>query len=312
MTTALITHADCLAHVTPAHVEEQPARLAYVLRALEGLPLERHEAPLAEEASILALHDAAYVARIKASIPGDGFAMLDADTDSETALCPTSLPAILHAVGAAQMGVDLVMSGAARNAFAAIRPPGHHAKHALAMGFCFLGNVALAARHALDRHGLSRVAIVDFDVHHGNGTQALLWDEPRVLTVTSHQMPLWPDTGYPSETGGHENVLNVPLAPGTGGIEMREAYERLVFPRLHDFAPELLLISAGFDAHAADPLADLTWHEADYTWLTQGLCDIADTHCKGRVVSTLEGGYDLDALAASVAAHVRVLTERAG
>ncbi|MGR3709610.1 MAG: histone deacetylase family protein, partial [Alterinioella nitratireducens] len=131
-------------------------------------------------------------------------------------------------------------------------------------------------------------------------------------TVTSHQMPLWPDTGYPSETGAHENVLNVPLAPGTGGIEMREAYERLVFPRLHDFAPELLLISAGFDAHAADPLADLTWHEADYTWLTQGLCDIADTHCKGRVVSTLEGGYDLDALAASVAAHVRVLTERAG
>ncbi len=312
MTTALITHPDCLAHITPKHIEEQPARLAYVLRALEGLPLTRIEAPLADEACILTLHDPAYLERIKFSIPVDGFTMLDADTDGETALCPTSWPAILHAVGAVQKGVDMVMSGEAHNAFAAIRPPGHHAEQALPMGFCIFGNVALAARYALDHHGLSRVAIVDFDVHHGNGTQALLWDEPRVLTVTSQQMPLWPDTGYPSETGAHNNVLNVPLAPGSGSIEMRETYERVVFPRLNDFAPELILVSAGFDCHTADPLAELNWHEADYTWLTHALCDIAEAHAKGRVVSTLEGGYDLDALAASAAAHVKVLTERSG
>jgi acetoin utilization deacetylase AcuC-like enzyme len=312
MTTALITHSDCLAHLTPAHVEEQPARLAHVLQALEGLPLARVAAPLAEEASILALHDADYVARIRAAIPATGFAMLDAETDAETALCPASWAAILRAVGAVQKGVDLVMSGDVGNAFAAIRPPGHHAESALAMGFCIFGNVALGARHALDAHGLSRVAIVDFDVHHGNGTQALLWDEARVLTITSQQMPLWPETGDPGETGAHDNVLNLPLAPGTGGAEMRAGYEKTVFPRLHDFAPELILISAGFDAHAADPLANLTWQAEDYAWLTRALCDIADTHCGGRMVSTLEGGYDLEALAASAAAHVTVLTERSG
>ena len=312
MTTALITHPDCIAHATPAHVDDQAARLGFVLRALEDLPLVKVEAPLAGKARITALHDAEYVARIESSIPASGFAILDAETDGETALCPTSWSALMRAVGAVQMAIDLVMSGQAGNAFAAIRPPGHHAEAARPMGFCIFGNVALGARYALDRYGLSRVAIVDFDVHHGNGTQALLWDEPRVLTVTSQQMPLWPGTGYPSETGAHGNVLNVPLVPGSGGIEMRETYERVVLPRLDEFAPELLLISAGFDAHTADPLADLNWHEGDYTWLTQALCDVADAHCGGRLVSTLEGGYDLDALAASVAAHVKVLTERSG
>ena len=312
MTTALITHADCLAHVTPDHVEEQPARLTHVLRALEGLALARHAAPLAEEASILALHDADYVARIRSAVPATGFALLDADTDAETALCPASWPAILRAVGAVQKGIDLVMAGEVGNAFAAIRPPGHHAEAARPMGFCIFGNVALGARHALDVHGLARVAVVDFDVHHGNGTQALLWDEPRVLTITSQQMPLWPGTGDAAETGAHGNVLNLPLAPGSGGAEMRDAYEKTVFPRLHDFAPELILISAGFDAHRADPLADLNWEAEDYAWATHALCDLADAHCGGRMVSTLEGGYDLEALAVSAAAHVTVLTERSG
>jgi acetoin utilization deacetylase AcuC-like enzyme len=213
-------------------------------------------------------------------------------------------------VGGTCAAVDLVLAGDAANAFVACRPPGHHAERETPMGFCLFGNVAIGAQRALDHHGLSRVAIVDFDVHHGNGTQALLWDEARALVVTSQQVPLWPGTGDRSEQGAHGQVVNVPLPPGSGGEAMRAAYEAEVFPRLEAFRPELLLISAGFDAHAADPLADLNWTEADYVWLTERLCDIADAHAGGRVVSALEGGYDLDALAASVAAHVGVLRER--
>ncbi|MFO7920747.1 MAG: histone deacetylase family protein [Nioella sp.] len=312
MATGLVTHPDCLAHVTPAHVHEQPARLALVLQALDGLPLFRYAAPLASDAALLSLHSRAYLDHIRAAMPDTGFTVMDPDTDEETVLSPTSLPALLRAVGAVQQAIDLVLSGEVTNAFAAIRPPGHHAERELPMGFCFFGNVALGAKHALDIHGLDRVAIVDFDVHHGNGTQALLWDEPRALVITSQQMPLWPDTGDVTETGAHDNVLNVPLAPGSGGAAMRAAYEAQVFPRLDAFRPELLLISAGFDAHAADPLADLVWVEEDYEWLSHRLCDIADRYCGGRVVSTLEGGYDLSALAASAATHVRVLTERSG
>jgi len=178
------------------------------------------------------------------------------------------------------------------------------------MGFCLFGNAALAAKHALDHHGLSRVAVVDFDVHHGNGTQDLLWDEARALFVSSHQSPLWPGTGARDETGAHDNVMNLPLPPESDGAHMRQVYEAQVFPRLRAFAPELLIISAGFDAHADDPLAQLNWQTEDFTWLTQQLCDLADELCDGRVVSTLEGGYDLRALAASAAAHVQVLTER--
>ena len=312
MATGLVTHPDCLAHVTPAHVHEQPARLAFVLRALEGLPLFRYAAPVASDETLLTLHSPAYVDRIRAAIPETGFAVMDPDTDAETVLSPGSLPALLRAVGAVQKAIDLVLSGELTNAFAAIRPPGHHAERELPMGFCFFGNVALGARHALDTHGLARVAVVDFDVHHGNGTQALLWNEPRALVITSQQMPLWPDTGDVTETGAHNTVVNVPLAPGSGGKAMRAAFEARVFPRLAAFKPQLLLISAGFDAHAADPLADLAWVEEDYEWLTHRLCDIADRYCGGRMVSTLEGGYDLAALAASAATHVRVMTERGG
>lgn len=307
MTTALITHPEALLHQTPARVAEQVGRLDFILRALEGLDLERHEAPLARRDQIETLHDAAYVDQVLTGIPDAGFNSLDPDTDDETCLSPTSLNAVLRAVGGAARAVDLVVTGAVKNAFVAMRPPGHHALRDRAMGFCFFGNVALAARHAMDTHGLSRVAIVDFDVHHGNGTQALLWDEARALVVTSQQMPLWPGTGFVEERGAHDNVLNVPLEPGCTGAEMREIYAETVFPRLREFHPELLLISAGFDCHRDDPLAELNWRENDYNWLTRNLCAIAESSCAGRVVSVLEGGYDLPALAASARTHVDAL-----
>jgi acetoin utilization deacetylase AcuC-like enzyme len=214
-------------------------------------------------------------------------------------------------VGAACRAVDAVLSGEVANAFAATRPPGHHAEAETTMGFCLFGNVAIAAKRALDYHGLSRVAVVDFDVHHGNGTQALLWDEPRVRFVSSHQMPLWPGSGRRDESGAHGQILNIPLRPGSHGGPMRTAYTAQAFPMLDAFAPELVLISAGFDAHAADPLAGLDWETDDFAWLTRHLCDLAARHCSGRVVSVLEGGYDLAALGQSVAAHVRVLMDHA-
>ncbi|MCG7623690.1 histone deacetylase family protein [Epibacterium sp. Ofav1-8] len=307
MKTALVTHPEGLLHQTPAKVHEQVGRLDFVLRAIDDLPLARHSAPLAARDVIETLHDPAYVDHVLGSIPEQGFAFLDSDTDDETSLSPTSLNAVLRAVGGAARAVDLVLSGQAPNAFVAMRPPGHHALRDRAMGFCFFGNVALAARHAMERHGLRRVAIVDFDVHHGNGTQALLWDEPRALVVTSQQMPLWPGTGTPEERGAHDNVVNIPLLPGTGGAEMRALYAEQVFPRLRAFDPELILISAGFDCHRDDPLAELNWREADYDWLTRNLCAIANSTCAGRVVSVLEGGYDLPALASSARAHVEAL-----
>jgi acetoin utilization deacetylase AcuC-like enzyme len=309
MATALYTHPDFDRHVTPDGHPERVARLQAIAAALsapEFDALDRRDAPLADRADVLRVHPEAYIARIEAAIPASGFRSLDADTH----LSPGSLPAALRAVGGCTAAVDAVIGGEVANAFVAGRPPGHHAETATPMGFCLFGNAAIAAKRALDHHGLSRVAVVDFDVHHGNGTQDLLWSEERTLFVSSHQMPLWPGTGDAHETGAFDNVINVPLAPMTGGIEMRRAYEREVLPALHDFAPELVIISAGFDAHAADPLANLEWTEADFAWLTERLCDLADAHAGGRVVSTLEGGYDLKALAASTAAHVRVLMER--
>ncbi|GHF32937.1 histone deacetylase family protein [Seohaeicola zhoushanensis] len=303
MTTALITHADCLAHVTPEGHPERVARLEHVLHALEPLDLQRVTAPLAAEDDILRLHPAAYLADLKRQSPAEGWAQLDDDTF----LSPGSMTAAFRAAGAALRAVDMVLGGEVKNAFAAIRPPGHHAETATPMGFCIFGNAALAAKHALDFHGLKRVAVVDFDVHHGNGTQELLWDEPRALVVTSQQMPLWPGTGKPSETGAHDTILNIPLPPGSDGAAMRAEYERLVFPRLRAFAPELIIISAGFDAHADDPLAELMWETQDFAWLTERLCAIAEEVCGGRVVSTLEGGYDLRALAVSAKAHVEEL-----
>ncbi len=307
MKTALITHEAALAHVTPPGHPEQVARMAHLLPALEGKPLRREAAPEADLDDLRLCHPASYIDRIRQAAPAEGYVQLDADTF----LSPGSLEAALRAAGGATRAVDLVMSGEVTNAFVAMRPPGHHAETAKPMGFCLFGNVAIAARHALERHGLSRVAVVDFDVHHGNGTQDLLWSEARSLFISSHQMPLWPGSGEVTERGAHDNVLNVPLAPGTGGAAFRKIYERDVFPRLEDFAPELIVISAGFDAHADDPLANLNLRAADFAWVTRNLCDIASRHAAGRVVSCLEGGYDLRALAASAAAHVDALIDAA-
>ena len=308
MTTALITHADFHGHVTPQGHPERVPRLEHLLHALEPLELNRVTAPLAADDDILRCHPASYVSEVKAALPADGFVQLDGDTY----LSPGSLDAVYRAVGAAIRGVDMVLGGEAPNAFAAVRPPGHHAETATPMGFCVFGTVAIAAKHALDHHGLSRVAIVDFDVHHGNGTQDLLWDEARTLVITSQQMPLFPGTGTPAETGAHGNILNMPLAPGSTGAEMRRVYEAQAFPRLRSFRPELILISAGFDAHEADPLANLMWETEDFRWLTAELCALAQELCGGRIVSSLEGGYDLEALSAAGKAHVEELMKAAG
>ena len=306
MTTALITHPDCLGHVNPNGHPEQVARLDFVLNALDGIPLTKMLAPLAAESDLLLVHPKSYVDRIKAKAPDQGIVQLDEDTW----MSKGSLAAAYRAAGAAVRAVDVVLGGEAQNAFAAIRPPGHHAEKTTQMGFCLFGNVAIAAKYALEHHGLKRVAIVDFDVHHGNGTQDLLQEDERVLFISSHQRPLWPGSGDPEDTGEFENVLNIGFPPGSDGNLFRKVYERDVFPRIDAFKPDLILVSAGFDAHRADPLAQLEFETDDFAWVTGRICDLADKHCQGRVVSALEGGYDLEALAESAAAHVRILEER--
>lgn len=307
MKTALLTHADCLGHVTPNGHPERVARLEHILHALEALDLNRVTAPLAADDDLLRVHPESYIRDIRQTRPSEGLAQIDGDTF----MSPGSVDAAYRAAGAVVRAVDMVLGGEAPNAFCAIRPPGHHAETDTAMGFCLFGNAALAAKHALDHHGLKRVAVVDFDVHHGNGTQDLLWDEKRALVITSQQMPLWPGSGRPDETGAYETVLNIPLAPGTGGAEMRAAYETQAFPRLRAFKPELIIVSAGFDAHQDDPLANLNWSTGDFAWVTAELCKIAGEVCDGRIVSTLEGGYDLNALAEATRAHVEELMKAA-
>ncbi|MDM7931735.1 histone deacetylase family protein [Tabrizicola sp.] len=302
MTCTVFVHSDCARHVTPPGHPERAERLAAVEKGLAGLAVTRRDCPMGMEADVLRCYPARYLDRVRAAIPDEGWTQLDGDTF----LSPGSFDAAMRAVGGICAAVDAVVTGETKTAFVAGRPPGHHAERETAMGFCLFGTVAIGAKRALDHHGLGRVAIVDFDVHHGNGTQDLLWDEGRCLFVSSHQMPLYPGTGRADERGAHGQMLNVPLRAGSGGKSMRDVYERVVFPVLSAWKPELLLISAGFDAHADDPLAGLEWQADDYRWLTDRLCDFAG----GRVVSTLEGGYDLDALAASVAAHVGVLEER--
>ena len=306
MVTALITHKAFYDHITPQGHPEQVARLDAVLGALGGMDLLRVNAPLAADDDLLRAHPKGHVDTIKAAAPSEGWRSLDADTHMSIG----TLEAAYRAVGGVIKAVDLVMAGEAGNAFAAVRPPGHHAERETAMGFCFFGSVAVAAKHALEFHGLKRVAILDFDVHHGNGTQDLVEDDSRILFCSSHQMPLYPGTGAAHETGVG-NIVNVPLPDGCGSAKFRAASEREVFPRVDAFKPELLLISAGFDAHADDPLAGMMLHEDDFAWITGKLCDLADKHCSGRVVSALEGGYDLEALGRSARAHVDVLKERA-
>ncbi|MEM9438277.1 MAG: histone deacetylase family protein [Pseudomonadota bacterium] len=306
MATALITHEECLGHVTPPGHPEQVARLDAVLGALEGMDLVRVSAPYAADDDILRVHPAAHLAAIRRAAPAEGWVSLDADTHMSAG----TLAAALRAAGGAVKAVDMVLGGEVASAFVAMRPPGHHAEREVAMGFCFFGNLAMAAKHALDHHGLSCVAIVDFDVHHGNGTQDLVEDDPRIFFASMHQMPLYPGTGYASETGADDNVLNLPLADGAGSAAFRDAVEAHILPAVAAHRPELLLISAGFDAHARDPLAGMLLETEDFAWVTGKLCDLAAQHCGGKVVSCLEGGYDLEALAASAAAHVRVLKER--
>lgn len=305
--TALITHDDCLKHVTPDGHPEKAARLEHVLRALESLELQRVSAPLAAEDDVLRVHPASYLADLRRSLPINRLQQIDGDTW----MSPGSIGAAFRAAGAVVKGVEMVLAGEVTNAFAAVRPPGHHAERDTAMGFCLLGNAAIAAKHALDHHGLARVAVVDFDVHHGNGTQDALWDEPRALFITSQQMPLWPGSGKPDEVGAHGNILNLPLAVDSGSAEMRSLWRDKAFPRLRSFAPELIIISAGFDAHKDDPLAQLNWGTDDFAWLTGELCALAQEVCQGRIVSTLEGGYDLTALSAAARAHVQELIKAA-
>lgn len=307
MKTALITHEECLNHITPPGHPEQVARLEYILEALKPLDLNRVTAPLAADDDLLRIHPKSHIDALHDAAPEAGSVAIDGDTH----MSPGSLQAAYRAAGGVLRAVDMVLQGDAPNAFAAVRPPGHHAETQTAMGFCLFGNVALAAKHALDFHGLKRVAVVDFDVHHGNGTQDLLWDEPRALTITSQQMPLWPGTGAETDTGAYENVINIPLPPESDGKIMRAAYEARVFPKIKAFKPELILVSAGFDAHRDDPLAQLNWSTDDFAWLSRQLCALAGDLCRGRLVSALEGGYDLEALAASVKAHVEILSEAA-
>lgn len=306
MTTALVTHPDCHDHVNPPGAPEQVARLHYVLRALEPLDLVQIEAPKATTDQIKLAHEAGYTDSIPGQVPSGETIYLDPDTY----LSPTSLDGILRAAGGCVRAVDAVLDGETANAFVATRPPGHHAEQARAMGFCIFGNIAIAAKHALDVRGLERIAVLDFDVHHGNGTQALLQSDPRVVFASSHQMPLWPGSGEASETGPHGTIINAPLAPNSGGTEMRAAWAPIL-DRVAAHKPDMILISAGFDAHQDDPLANLRWSVADFAHLTKQICDIAQQQCQGRVVSVLEGGYDLDALAASAQAHVQELIKAA-
>ncbi len=309
MTTALITHPACLGHENGAGHPECPDRLRVVLRALEGeafSSLLRERAPRATVEQLARVHPRSYVEGLLAIRPGPGETV---PLDADTSLSAGSAEAALHAAGGAVAAVDAVMEGWARTAFVATRPPGHHCEASQPMGFCLFANAAVAAAHARARWGLRRVAVVDFDVHHGNGTQSLFESDPDLFYGSSHQYPCYPGTGAAEETGVAGNVVNAPLPPGSGGLAFRNAWSRVLLPALDSFAPELLIVSAGFDAHKADPLAQLRLETADFAWITEELMRVARARTGGKLVSVLEGGYDLRALAASAAAHVAVLMQ---
>lgn len=309
MTTLLITHPDVLLHDMGAGHPERPDRVRAVLNRLDApsfSDLLRAEAPEVTVEAILRVHPQSYLDTLIAARPAPGaMTRLDADT----VMNHGTWGAVARAAGGAVMAVDRVLNRECANAFVATRPPGHHAETATAMGFCFLNNAAIAARHAQAAHGLDRVAIIDFDVHHGNGTQEIFWDDPTVLYCSTHQMPLYPGTGSAGERGTHDTIVNVPLRAGDGGEAFRDAMDNRIIPRIERFRPDLLIVSAGFDAHRNDPLGSLALVEADYAWLTRRLVELAGTLCQGRLVSILEGGYDLDGLAGSAASHVSALME---
>jgi acetoin utilization deacetylase AcuC-like enzyme len=305
LVTGLFTHPACLTHDTGDGHPECAARLRAVLERLESEEfsyLDRREAPQATLDQIARVHPGDYAGQLLRAIPAEGLGYIDGDT----VVSPGSGEAALRAAGAVCAAIDAVMQGDLRNAFCAVRPPGHHAEPDQAMGFCLFNNVAIGAQHARSRWGLRRVAVIDFDVHHGNGTQAAFEADPDLFYASTHQMPLYPGTGASHEQGVAGNVVNVPLRPYAGSSEFRAAFERIL-SRLEGFAPELVLISAGFDAHMSDPLAQLQFADQDYYWATERLMQVAGATARGRVVSALEGGYDLRALASAAAAHVRAL-----
>ena len=304
MSTAFITHPDCLKHNMGAGHPEQPARLTAIEDQLiaSGVAdhLRRYEAPLATDEQLARVHPLPYVRAIRDTAPETGMVHLDPDT----AMNPHSLNAALRGAGAAVLAVDLIFQNKIENAFCSVRPPGHHALRARPMGFCIFNNVAVAARHAVHAHGLERVAIIDFDVHHGNGTEEIFEDDPHVLMASTFQHPFYPYSGTDNPAS---NMVNVPLPAGAGSTQFREAVAKYWLPSLEDFRPELVIFSAGFDAHIEDEMAMLQLKDADYGWVTEQVKAVADRHAQGRIVSMLEGGYALSALGRSVVQHIRVL-----
>ena len=306
MTTLLVTHAACAAHDMGEGHPERPERLRAVDQALEREAfhlLMRDRAPRAAIEALTRVHPAEYVAALERASPSQGRVQLD----PETAMSPGTWEAALRSAGGAIFAVDEVVGRRVDNAFVVARPPGHHAETATPMGFCFLNNAAIAARHAQAVHGVERVAIVDFDVHHGNGTQHIFWSDASVMYASTHQMPLYPGTGARDQCGAHDQIVNAPLRAGDGGEAFREAFAEAILPRLEAFGPDLIVVSAGFDAHYRDPLGNLNLREDDFAWATRRLMAVAEARCRGRLVSLLEGGYDLDGLGRSAAAHVAAL-----
>lgn len=306
MTTLLISHNACLEHATPPGHPERPDRLRAVAQVLSEdrfKGLSRSEAPSGDLDLVTLCHDEQYVGELRRVAPSSGLVYIDGDTS----MSPGTWEAVMRGVGGAVAATDAVMSGTHNNAFVAVRPPGHHAERSTPMGFCFFDNVAIAARHAQRKYGIARAAVVDFDVHHGNGTQDVFWSDASVMYLSTHEMPLYPGTGAPSETGAHNQIVNAPLRAGDGGDEFREAMDTVILPRMRAFRPDLVIISAGFDAHERDPLANINLNEADFAWATKRMMEVADESCGGRVVSLLEGGYDLEGLGRSVGAHVMAL-----
>lgn len=304
--TLYISHPSYLDHATPAGHPERPDRLRAIDQALEDerfMDLTRDTAPWGTLEQVQLAHPLNYVTGIRDACPEEGLVRIDADTT----VSPGTWEAALRGVGAACQAVDEVMTRKVKNAFSASRPPGHHAERTSSMGFCFFNNAAIAARHAQKEHGAERVAIFDFDVHHGNGTQDVLWKDPSVLYASTHQMPLYPGTGTPNETGEHGNIVNAPLASGDGQEEFRAAVNEAILPNIEAFAPDLIVLSAGFDMHTRDPLANIHLKEADFAWVTEVFLELAARTTQGRIVSLLEGGYDLQGLSRSTAEHVAVL-----
>ena len=306
MTTLVLSHPASLDHLTPPGHPERPDRIRAVNQTLAEdrfKSLVRGEAPEGSLDSVALCHNEHYIDELRHIAPKEGLVYLDGDTS----MSPGTWEAVMRGVGGAIAATDAVIAGQADNAFVATRPPGHHAETNKPMGFCFFDQAAIAARHAQRKHGIARVAVVDFDVHHGNGTQDIFWADPTVMYCSTHQMPLFPGTGASGERGEHDTIVNAPLASGDGGAKFRSAFDNLILPQLQKFAPELIIISAGFDAHRRDPLASLELDATDFGWVTRKLIDAAHATAQGRIVSVLEGGYDLQGLQESVAEHVTAL-----